>query len=131
MDINQGSIATGSDPRPISDRVIASPPPRTLGSINYKPDTLYQMTHPTGATAHEKLKNVFMATGMGPSLSRALVIDIIGDPDEVITITRDEYTSLKADSGFLEALKGQGVDNWDGYGDALEAYAEEAGNDGG
>lgn len=36
-----------------------------------------------------------------------------------VTISRDEYDSLKRDSRMLEALRSAGVDNWEGYDDAL------------
>jgi hypothetical protein len=39
---------------------------------------------------------------------------------ETITISRAEYESLKEDSNFLNALYAAGVDNWDGYDEALE-----------
>ena len=40
---------------------------------------------------------------------------------EKITITKKEYDSLIEDSIFLNALREAGVDNWDGYGFALES----------
>ena len=41
--------------------------------------------------------------------------------DELITITQAHYDDLVRDSNILAALEGAGVDNWDGYGYALEA----------
>ena len=41
-------------------------------------------------------------------------------PDEMITITKKEYDQLISDQEFLNALQGAGVDNWDGYDEALE-----------
>jgi len=42
-----------------------------------------------------------------------------------VTITLKEYESLKADSEFLNALEAAGVDNWEGYGYALEMLEED------
>lgn len=39
-----------------------------------------------------------------------------------ITISMDEYETLKEDSRFLSCLQGAGVDNWCGYDDALQTY---------
>jgi len=47
-------------------------------------------------------------------------------PVETITITRAEYTQLLADQRLLRALQAAGVDNWDGYDDAIEALGEAA-----
>lgn len=44
--------------------------------------------------------------------------------EEMITITRKEYESLKDAQDLLECLKGAGVDNWCGYDDAIEMYEE-------
>lgn len=41
-------------------------------------------------------------------------MDDVAD-DSKITISREEYDSLKADSRFLAALHAAGVDNWDFY----------------
>ena len=41
---------------------------------------------------------------------------------ETITISKDEYEQLQDDSKFLRCLEAAGVDNWDGYDFALEAY---------
>ena len=40
--------------------------------------------------------------------------------EEMVTITKDEYESLIEDSKKLNALEIMGVDNWCGYGDAME-----------
>lgn len=47
-------------------------------------------------------------------------------PDEIelITITRQNLEQLMDDSRFLEALKRAGVDDWDGYSEAVEIYRE-------
>lgn len=44
---------------------------------------------------------------------------------DTVTISRDHYEQLVRDSEFLNALRGAGVDNWDGYGYALELLNEE------
>lgn len=46
------------------------------------------------------------------------------DP-EMINITLAEYEELKKDSRLLDALRAQGVDNWDGWDDALASVSEE------
>ena len=40
--------------------------------------------------------------------------------EETITITKKEYLELVADSEFLNALRAAGVDNWEGYGEAVD-----------
>ena len=47
--------------------------------------------------------------------------------DEIVTITKTEYEKLKKDSETLRKLKIYGVDNWEGYCDAIndsEGWAE-------
>lgn len=44
---------------------------------------------------------------------------------EMIEISKDEYKQLIKDQQFLEALKGAGVDNWEGYDYALELLDDE------
>ena len=45
------------------------------------------------------------------------------NPDELIKcIPLKEYESLKNDAAFLRALEACGVDNWEGFGDALEDF---------
>ena len=44
---------------------------------------------------------------------------------DTITIPVEEYENLCNDSYMLEVLKSCGVDNWCGYEDAMELYAEE------
>jgi len=39
---------------------------------------------------------------------------------ETVTISKAEYEELLEDQKFLIALRGAGVDNWEGYGEALE-----------
>lgn len=45
--------------------------------------------------------------------------------DDTVSIPRNEYNDLLEDSMFLACLEDQGVDNWDGYQPALEAFMEE------
>lgn len=40
--------------------------------------------------------------------------------EEMITIPKKEYDALQADSLKLSALEGAGVDNWQGYDDAMD-----------
>ena len=40
--------------------------------------------------------------------------------EEMITITKKEYNRFKQRSLKLQALEDAGVDNWDGYGYAME-----------
>lgn len=40
--------------------------------------------------------------------------------EEMITITLKHYRELREDSDFLDALRAAGVDNWDGYGFAID-----------
>jgi hypothetical protein len=40
--------------------------------------------------------------------------------DKMISITLTEYNRLVSDSDFLGALIAAGVDNWNGYDDALD-----------
>ena len=49
--------------------------------------------------------------------------------EETVTIPKEEYESLLDDQLFLSCLEGAGVDNWDGYEYAREAYDEEKNND--
>lgn len=42
-----------------------------------------------------------------------------------VSIPLSEYQRLTADSEFLRFLEAEGVDNWDGYGDAVEAHEAE------
>lgn len=46
-------------------------------------------------------------------------------PDEMVTITKIEYDELLEDSKILSALQGAGVDNWQGYDDAMQSLSEE------
>lgn len=44
--------------------------------------------------------------------------------EEMVTITKAEYTQLLNDQAFLEMLEACGVDNWCGYDDTKEMYEE-------
>lgn len=44
--------------------------------------------------------------------------------EETVTITKKEYDALLDNTEWLAALKGAGVDNWDGYDYAIELYKE-------
>jgi hypothetical protein len=44
--------------------------------------------------------------------------------EETITISKKEYTELLEDQWFLECLKGAGVDNWEGYDEAVRMAEE-------
>ncbi len=43
---------------------------------------------------------------------------------EEITITKKEYDQLKSDSNMLRALEAAGVDNWEGFDQAVEILGE-------
>lgn len=44
---------------------------------------------------------------------------------EVVILDRPRYEELLEREAFLNALKAAGVDNWEGYDYAQEAYSEE------
>jgi len=44
---------------------------------------------------------------------------------EFVTITREEYQALLKDQIFLQCLQNAGVDNWEGYSDAIQLMEEE------
>ena len=46
----------------------------------------------------------------------------MSDEKETVTIARKEYNELLSDQRFLECLRGAGVDNWEWYGEAIEAF---------
>lgn len=53
--------------------------------------------------------------------------EVFGDerePEEVITISLTEYNELREKAALLEALQAAGVDNWDGYPDAIDTLME-------
>ena len=41
---------------------------------------------------------------------------------KTITISEEEYNDLLDDAEFLSALRMAGVDNWDGYDEAIDIY---------
>lgn len=45
--------------------------------------------------------------------------------EKTITISKKIFDKLSSDSDILEALRSYGVDNWEGYGDALASLEEE------
>ena len=48
-------------------------------------------------------------------------MEIVGDK---ITISLEEWKTLMEDSDFLECLRSAGVDNWQGFDDAVEMHIE-------
>lgn len=42
--------------------------------------------------------------------------------EETITISKQEYASLRESQLMLEALEEAGVDNWEWYGDAMQLF---------
>lgn len=46
--------------------------------------------------------------------------------EETVTITKAEYERLRSDSELLGCLEACGVDNWCGWDDAMEMFAEVA-----
>ncbi len=44
---------------------------------------------------------------------------------ELVTITEEEYQSLKEDARLLQCLRAAGVDNWEGWDDAIDIFNEE------
>jgi hypothetical protein len=47
------------------------------------------------------------------------------ETEELVTITRANYNQLVDDQYKLECLEAHGVDNWQGYSDAMADYHEE------
>ena len=52
------------------------------------------------------------------------VMDSAMSDDKKISISEEEYDSLLKDSILLNCLQMMGVDNWDGYDEAIEQYNE-------
>ena len=44
--------------------------------------------------------------------------------DEVVTISKNDYEELLDRDAFLSALEASGVDNWEGYANAVKIYEE-------
>lgn len=49
--------------------------------------------------------------------------------EETVTIKKSEYDDLLEDSNFLRCLRAMGVDNWEGYGIAIDHMEKESQND--
>ena len=47
-------------------------------------------------------------------------LDMIPGRSPEVTISREEYEQLQDDSALLSALRSAGVDNWEGWDQALE-----------
>lgn len=45
--------------------------------------------------------------------------------DAVITVDRKMFEKIVDDSNFLDCLKACGVDNWDGYSQAVEMFNQQ------
>ena len=48
---------------------------------------------------------------------------------KTITISQEEYDRLISADNFLNCLEACGVDNWHGYGEAIEMLEEEENNE--
>jgi len=48
------------------------------------------------------------------------LIDRTNMEEKMVTITEKEYKELIEDSNFLRALREVGIDNWEGYSEALK-----------
>ena len=46
--------------------------------------------------------------------------------EETITISKTEYEELLGAQRWVDCLEGAGVDNWEGYDEAVELYQEDA-----
>ena len=46
--------------------------------------------------------------------------------DETVVISRKLYVELMHDQNMLRALENAGVDNWEGYDEALSMYEEDS-----
>lgn len=53
-----------------------------------------------------------------------LFVKTFGLPDGYVLVESNEYQDLKEESDFLKALQAAGVDNWEGYDAAWEAYKD-------
>ena len=49
--------------------------------------------------------------------------EVINNGDGTVTISESYFDEMFDDSLFLNALRNNGVDNWDGYGEAHEEYS--------
>lgn len=50
-----------------------------------------------------------------PAAEEFALINIIESLNETVTISREEYDSLREDAAELRRLEAAGVDNWEGY----------------
>lgn len=50
------------------------------------------------------------------------LLDKILNKPKTVTISIEEYNDLLDDAEFLNALRMAGVDNWDGYDEAIDIY---------
>ena len=50
------------------------------------------------------------------------LLDKILNKPKTVTISIEEYNDLLDDAEFLNALRMAGVDNWDGYDEAINIY---------
>lgn len=60
--------------------------------------------------------------------TQAVPTEVSNSPEVVsdtITLSKDEYDELVRNQTFLTYLEGAGVDNWDGYEFAAEAFRED------
>lgn len=58
-----------------------------------------------------------------------LINEEISGDDCSVTIIKEEYDRLVSDSTKLSYLEGHGVDNWQGYDDAMTDYQEATDNE--
>ena len=56
-------------------------------------------------------------------------VGVDSDAPAYVTISRVEYKQLKKDAATLNALEAGGVDNWEGYSDALALIDEDEDED--
>lgn len=50
---------------------------------------------------------------------------IISETEDTVTISKSEYNSLLRDEQKLQAFESAGVDNWQGYDDAMDILRED------
>ena len=50
--------------------------------------------------------------------------NIMNNSNDTVTIDKQQYLKLQSDSNMLQALYAAGVDNWEGYEDALDIMDE-------
>ena len=61
--------------------------------------------------------------GLRTQTEERIIMD--SNDSETVTISRVEYKQLKKDAATLNALEAGGVDNWEGYSDALALIDED------